>query len=67
MIDAASGTIDLEALKLRYAEERDKRLRIAGRGDYTAVRGTALADRFDLDVWATGDRRRQPGTGHARV
>ena len=48
--------IDLEALKRRYAEEREKRLRIANRGEYTAIRGTPLVDKFDVDVWAKGDK-----------
>lgn len=52
--------IDLEALKRRYAEEREKRLRIANRGEYTAIRGTPLVDKFDVDVWAKGDGDRDP-------
>lgn len=59
MTDVADP-IDLEALKKRYAEERDKRLRAANRGTYTAVRGTPLVDKFDVDVWAEGDGSRDP-------
>ena len=52
-------TLDHDALHARYLEERDKRLRVAGRSKYFALDGS-LAERFDKDIWATGDGAREP-------
>ncbi len=60
MTDAANSIIDVEELKQRYAEEREKRQRNANRGEYTRVIGTALASKFDVDIWATGNGNREP-------
>jgi cyclohexanone monooxygenase len=60
MTNPASGTLDLQSLKNKYAEEREKRVRVANRGEYTSVRGTPLAGKFDVDIWATTDGSREP-------
>src|SRR6476661_5917338 len=60
MTNPASGTLDLESLKNKYAEEREKRVRVANRGEYTSIRGTPLAGKFDVDIWATSDGSREP-------
>lgn len=51
--------IDIDALRDRYAEERQRRLQIAERSNYIPVQGS-LAERFDRDVWAKGDGKRAP-------
>lgn len=49
---------DHAALHRKYIEERDKRLRIAERSNYFALRGS-LAERFDTDIWAPTDGNRE--------
>jgi cyclohexanone monooxygenase len=56
---AADPAFDHQALQNKYIEERDKRLRVAGRSKYFALEGS-LADRFDADIWATTDGARVP-------
>jgi cyclohexanone monooxygenase len=56
---AADPAFDHQALQNKYIEERDKRLRVAGRSKYFALEGR-LADRFDADIWAPTDGAREP-------
>ncbi len=55
----SDDTLDLEALQKKYIEERDKRLKVSGRSQYTVLEGD-LAERFDTDIWASTDGAREP-------
>lgn len=59
--ESAADGLDLEALRQKYREERDKRLQYEDRGAYIPLEG-ALAERFDVDPWATTDGSREAVT-----
>ncbi len=52
------SVLDIEALRAKYREERDKRLS-DDRGNYVYM-NPELAKRFDHDPWATSDGSREP-------
>ena len=54
-------TLDLDALRAKYREEREKRLEIKDRAKYTLLEGE-LAERYDNDPWAKTDGSREPVT-----
>ena len=53
----ADKTLDVEELRRRYAEERDRRLQVQDRAKYTLLEGE-LAERYDSDPWAKTDGSR---------
>ena len=55
----AADTLDLDALRAKYREERDKRLEVKDRGKYIYLEGE-LAERYDSDPWAPTDGARDP-------
>ena len=55
----ADKTLDIDALRRRYAEERDRRLQVEDRAKYTLLEGE-LAERYDSDPWAETDGSREP-------
>jgi cyclohexanone monooxygenase len=54
-------TLDVEELRRRYDEERERRLQVEDRAKYTLLEGE-LADRYDNDPWAPTDGAREPIT-----
>lgn len=56
---SSEKTLDVETLRARYREERDKRLQIQDRAKYTYLEGE-LAARYDRDPWAPTDGARAP-------
>jgi len=51
--------LDLEALRRKYDDERERRLSVKDRAHYIYLDGE-LADRFDTDPWAPTDGSREP-------
>ena len=54
-------TLDIDGLRRKYREERDKRLEVENRASYIYLEGD-LADRYDTDSWAPSDGVREPVT-----
>ena len=59
MKDDVTADLDVDALRAKYQEERDKRLEVKDRANYIYLEGE-LADRYDTDPWATTDGARAP-------
>ena len=55
----ADNTLDLDALQKKYIEERDKRLKVGDRSQFTVLKGDLVA-RYDSDTWASTDGAREP-------
>jgi len=62
---AASVPIDKEAIRARYAEEREKRLRADGNDQYLRIAGTSLAHYVDDPYMPVVER--EPVTDHVDV
>jgi len=65
VIDATGPELDLEALRARYREERDKRLRPDGNAQYREVAGEL--ERFLADPAAPDPEPRSPRTDQVEV
>ena len=61
----ANNLIDKEAIRARYAEEREKRLRPDGNDQYLRLAGTALSHYIDDPYMPVVER--EPGTDHVDV
>src|SRR5258708_19417224 len=59
MLSEKTVDLDLDALRAKYREERDKRLKVEDRASYIYLEGE-LADRYDTDPWAPTDGARDP-------
>ena len=62
---AANSPIDKEAIRARYAEEREKRLRPDGNDQYLRIAGTSLAHYIDDPYMPVVER--EPVTDHVDV
>ncbi|MBY0398809.1 NAD(P)/FAD-dependent oxidoreductase, partial [Myxococcota bacterium] len=66
-VDRATGStsLDLAALRARYREEREKRLRADAANQYLEVAG--IYSHFERDPWAEGELERAPVTDDVDV
>jgi len=66
LLELAGGRdYDPDALKRKYMEERDRRVRSEGNGQYVATKG--LFENFGRDPWVATEFRREPVVGHTEV
>ncbi|MGV0048153.1 flavin-containing monooxygenase [Mycobacterium colombiense] len=65
MTETVGQALDVDALRRKYAEERARRIRADGIGQYVEMAG-AFA-RFADDPWANGDHAREPLTDEVDV
>lgn len=56
---------DPDALKRKYLQERDQRVRPEGNAQYVATKG--LFENFSRDPWVAPDFKREPIVGHTEV
>ncbi|CAN5416593.1 NAD(P)/FAD-dependent oxidoreductase [soil metagenome] len=62
---AGGRDYDPDALKRKYMEERDRRVRTEGNEQYVATKG--LFENFGRDPWVAPDFKREPVVGHTEV
>lgn len=66
LLELAGGRdYDPDAIKRKYMEERDRRVRAEGNEQYVATKG--LFENFGRDPWVAPDFRREPIVGHTEV